>query len=145
MFLYHFGADPIHPITGTDGATGNTITAETSARLTVDHNRTPRFKNVDPKIGGTMGGTRITIFGELFGSDTSKVTVTIFDVPCDVDSVSDDEIICVTNAFPKGHEQVPVMPVVLIKGGPGVAVPAGDIQPSDVEFWYVDRWSSQEL
>ena len=88
-----------------------------------------------------MGGTTLTIGGTGFGTNPADVTVTIFDVACDVQTTTDTEITCVTNAFPRDRDQVPVAPVVFIDNGPGTAVDGGN-DPADIEFWYVDRWSS---
>jgi len=107
--------------------------------LTVDPALTPQITMVYPKKGGTAGGTSLTITGTGFSNNAGDVTVTIFDVACDVQTATTTEIVCVTNAFPKGVDQVPIEPVVNIDGGPGSAIPSGS---EDAKFWYIDRWSS---
>ena len=135
-------------LTTTDPATGETITAVDTGRkrraggFTVDSSLTPKVTLVEPKKGGTMGGTTLTITGSGFGSTTDDVSVTLFDVSCDVMSVKDTKITCVTNAFPRGQDQIPVAPVVFIDNGPGTAIVPNDVVPKHTEFWYVDRWSS---
>ena len=134
-------------LTTTNPVTGETITASDTGRrrraggFTVDASLTPQLTMVEPKKGGTMGGTTLTITGSGFGSTIGDVSVTLFDVACDVKTVIDTEITCVTNAFPRDRAQEPVAPVVFIDNGPGTAI-SGAAKESDIEFWYVDRWSS---
>ena len=108
-----------------------------STFLNVDDTLTPGMTRVTPNKGGTMGGTTITIDGNGFGTVLADVSVTIFDVPCDVSSVSDTVITCVTNAFPKDRDQVRVVPSVFIKNGPGNAVSNAD-REQDIQYWFVD-------
>ena len=129
-----------------DRSNGNTISTASNrkrrdATIEVDESLTPQVTMVNPKKGGTMGGTTLTIDGSGFGTTLSDVSVTIFDVACDVATVTDTQITCVTNAFPRDRQQVPIAPVVFIDNGPGTAV-SGAAAPGDIEFWYVDRWSS---
>ena len=99
------------------------------------------INNIEPRIGGTLGGTRLTIEGTGFKNDIDAVSVTIFEVPCDVKEVLDTKIVCVTNGLPKDQEQIPEIPKILIKNGGGYAI-AGTENTKRIAFWYMDRWSS---
>ena len=61
-----------------------------------------------PKMGGTLGGTTLTISGTGFGEVVADAFVTIMDTVCDVQTVTDTQITCVTNAMPRGKPQVKV-------------------------------------
>ena len=50
--------------------------------------------NVYPLSGSLQGGTRLTVTGVGFGNDSSLVEVDVGDVICDVESVTDTEIVC---------------------------------------------------
>ena len=52
--------------------------------------------DVSPNHGSLLGGTCVAIAGEGFGNDTSLVKVTIGNAPCEVKTVTDTEITCVT-------------------------------------------------
>nr|XP_039260770.1 fibrocystin-L-like [Styela clava] len=95
--------------------------------------KTPRVTAVSPTRGGTQGGTNITITGTLFDSDPSKVDVTIGGVSCTVTSSSSTEIKCTTNARGKSLKAI----VEVTISGKGKAL------NNDVEFYYVDVWSSK--
>jgi len=136
-------------IESVDGSDGSAISSDSRRKrrqifneVSVTEDANPTITMVEPKIGGTMGGTSITITGTNFGSTTDGVTVTFFEeVACDVQSVTDTQIVCVTNAFPRGREQVATAPVVFIPGGAGTATNAA-VNEKDTKFWYMDRWSS---
>ena len=133
-------------LSSVDAATGNVITSVQSRKsrnggITVDSSLTPTLTMVNPSRGGTAGGTTLTLTGTGFGTDMSKVTVTMFDVQCVVQSVSDTEIQCVSGPFPRTEMQVKVDPTIVISGGPGMAVSQG-VTEADTQFWYIDRWSS---
>ena len=106
----------------------------------VDPSLSPTVTGVEPKMGGTAGGTKLTITGTKFGSNTADVEVTIHGSACAVESVSDTEIVCETGVFPRdGTAQEPIDPVVTIANGPGIALSDGT---EATQFWYIDRWSS---
>ena len=76
-----------------------------------DAGLTPQVTGLSHKKGGTAGGTSLTITGSGFGSDPSKIMVTISDTTvnpkittgqCIIDSASDTQIVCVTSAATKG-------------------------------------------
>ena len=106
----------------------------------VDASLSPTVTGVEPKMGGTAGGTKLTITGTKFGSNTADVEVTIHGSACAVESVTDTEIVCETGVFPRdGTAQEPIDPVVTIANGPGIALSDGT---EATQFWYIDRWSS---
>ena len=130
-------------VSAKDPQTGIDIEAGITARsgFNVDSSLTPKITSVNPKKGGTAGGTLLTITGTGFGSDNAQVQTSIMGVECTVESVSDTEIVCKTGAFPRDQDQVPTNPFVNINGGPGQAIISG-INEADTQFWYIDRWSS---
>ena len=98
--------------------------------LLVDSSLSPLVTEVTPNIGGTAGGTSLTIFGSKFGEDASVISVSVMDVNCDVVSATDDKIICITGPLPKSSEiqtsssktePQAVEPVVIIGNGSGRA------------------------
>ncbi|XP_018426208.1 PREDICTED: fibrocystin-L [Nanorana parkeri] len=94
---------------------------------------TPFIYDVTPKRGGTAGGTRLTITGSKFGNDASQITVTIAQAQCNVTSVNDTQIVCITTAqSPSQKAKVRVN----IKGQ-GVA------KMDNADFFYIDVWSSK--
>uniref|UniRef100_A0A673FZ74 Fibrocystin-L-like n=1 Tax=Sinocyclocheilus rhinocerous TaxID=307959 RepID=A0A673FZ74_9TELE len=93
---------------------------------------TPVITDVTPRRGGTAGGTRLTITGSGFSSNVNEVSVTIAGSVCDVQSASESQIICVTNAQPRSQEtQVRVQ-----LGNRGIA------RMDNNSFFYIDVWSS---
>ncbi|CAG5091675.1 Oidioi.mRNA.OKI2018_I69.PAR.g13192.t1.cds [Oikopleura dioica] len=99
---------------------------------TYENSTTAYINSIQPNKGGTLGGTKITIVGNKF--IPGETTVTIDDVPCDIDFISVAVIVCETNA----HEYSTAH---LVK----VTVPDGNAvfnHPDAAKFWYVDRWSS---
>ena len=114
----------------------------------IDSSLTPKIVSVEPKMGGTAGGTKLTITGSGFGTVVEDATVTVYGASCAIDSVTDSIIICETSAFPRNdaetgafNPQIPVTPEVLIAGGPGFAM-VDDESDEAHQFWYIDRWSS---
>ena len=106
-------------------------------QIQIDESITPAVVNISPPMGGTAGGTRVTITGNGFGIDQADVRVTIDEIDCPTDSVNDTIIVCITG--PKvGTNLHPVNPIIIIDGGPGRAILGKD----NATFWYVDRWSS---
>ncbi|KAM6974364.1 PKHD1 like 1, tandem duplicate 1, partial [Tautogolabrus adspersus] len=94
---------------------------------------TPVISEVSPRRGGTAGGTLLTITGSGFSTDQSKVKVTIADSACDVQSTTNTQITCVTNAQPKSQETK----VRVSVGDQGIA------KMDNADFFYVDVWSSR--
>ena len=59
--------------------------------------------NVYPLSGSLQGGTRLTISGLGFGSNSSKVEVEVGDVSCDIETVTNTQIVCLIAAAGKVH------------------------------------------
>ena len=97
-----------------------------------DSGFTPIIDAINPKMGGSMGGTVVTISGTNFSPGNQNVT--IGSSACEIQSETSDEIVCQTGAHPTSTKHR----VVISVGGQGDAA-APDIEG---EFWYVDRWSS---
>ncbi|KAA0710212.1 Fibrocystin-L Polycystic kidney and hepatic disease 1-like protein 1 [Triplophysa tibetana] len=93
---------------------------------------TPVITDVTPRRGGTAGGTRLTITGSGFSTNTSEVTVTIAGSVCDVQLANETQIICVTNDQPKSQETK----VRVLIGNRGIA------RMDHADFFYIDVWSS---
>jgi hypothetical protein len=83
---------------------------------------------IRPDRGQVSGGTEITIVG--FGFEES-VSVFVGDYPCNIKSVTENEIICVTTKSDSSK-------VVLVK----VNNSKMGKQQKIFQFWYVNRWSS---
>ncbi|KAA0710209.1 Fibrocystin-L Polycystic kidney and hepatic disease 1-like protein 1 [Triplophysa tibetana] len=93
---------------------------------------TPVITDVTPRRGGTAGGTRLTITGSGFSTNTDQVNVTIAGSVCDVQSANETKIICVTNDQPKSQETK----VRVLIGNRGIA------RMDRADFFYIDVWSS---
>ena len=71
------------------------------------------------EMDGTADGIQLTINDSKFGSNTSDVEVNIHESTWTVDSVTDTEIVCGTDVFPRdGTAQDPIDTVVTIANGP---------------------------
>jgi plastocyanin len=93
---------------------------------------TPTIRWVEPRRGGSAGGTSITIFGS--GLD-GNVSVTIGSVGCTVTVSNSTHITCRTGA---SRATVTSLVMVFVEGR-GFAYPT---HPKDATFRYVDLWSS---
>ncbi|XP_067833370.1 fibrocystin-L-like [Heptranchias perlo] len=94
---------------------------------------TPVITAVDPRRGGTAGGTKLTITGAGFSSNINETDVTIAEAPCDIQFVNETNIVCVTNAqSPSQRTKVKVN----VKGN-GIA------KLDHADFYYIDVWSSR--
>jgi len=83
-------------------------------------------------MGGSMGGTRVTIGGSNFGPGSQNVTIGSSE--CIIKSESPIQIICETEP----HATSTKHRVIVSVTGQGNAASQG---PTGV-FWYIDRWSS---
>ncbi|XP_036421459.1 fibrocystin-L-like [Colossoma macropomum] len=92
---------------------------------------TPIITDVSPRRGGTAGGTVLTITGSGFSG--GNVTVTIAGSVCDVRSVNETQVICVTNAQPRSQ----MAKVRVQVGDRGIA------RMDRADFFYIDVWSSR--
>ncbi|KAJ8273405.1 hypothetical protein GJAV_G00101260 [Gymnothorax javanicus] len=94
---------------------------------------TPAITEVSPRRGGTAGGTRLTITGSNFGSNSSAVAVTIAGSVCDIESATDTRIICITHSQPRSQETK-----VLVNIND-----RGFADTDNADFFYIDVWSSK--
>ena len=61
---------------------------------------------VTPDASSTSGGARLTINGRGFGTNTTICKVTVRDIPCDIESITNMKIICRTRQFYQRHQAV---------------------------------------
>nr|DBA24045.1 TPA: hypothetical protein GDO54_011748 [Pyxicephalus adspersus] len=94
---------------------------------------TPTIYDVTPRRGGTAGGTRLTITGSQFGNDASRITVTIAQSPCNIQTANSTQIVCITTA----HSPSQKANVRVNIQGQGVA------KMDNADFFYIDVWSSR--
>ncbi|XP_035685638.1 fibrocystin-L-like [Branchiostoma floridae] len=97
--------------------------------FTYDSSLTPIIMSVSPGMGGTAGGTTVTVTGTNLSGVTS---VSIAGSDCGISGVrSDTEIVCVTGAH-NGSARAKIR----AEGANGIAT------QDNADFYYVDRWSS---
>ncbi|KAI4871505.1 hypothetical protein NFI96_027165, partial [Prochilodus magdalenae] len=128
----------VPPYNGTQAEQACTLTVLNSygaANLTNGYtyksSLTPVIADVSPRRGGTAGGTVLTITGSGFSG--GNITVTIAGSVCDVQSVNETQVICVTNAQPRSQ-----LTKVRVKvGDRGIA------KTDRADFFYIDVWSSR--
>ncbi|XP_038070546.1 fibrocystin-L-like isoform X1 [Patiria miniata] len=92
---------------------------------------TPVIDSVEPRRGGTAGGTTLNITGS--GFESSGNVVTIGGSACTVQSESTTEIICETGA----HSPPEMTKVRVEVGSNGIAT------QDNADFYYIDVWSSR--
>ncbi|CAD5116834.1 DgyrCDS5681 [Dimorphilus gyrociliatus] len=100
--------------------------------------KTPTISNVQPKRGGTAGGTSVTISGTGFGTVSGDVTVSMNGIEWTVDNVTDTEVICRTAAVdkPVGPERTGRNKIRLLISAKGIA------DQTNADFEFIDVWSS---
>ncbi|KAK0070509.1 fibrocystin-L, partial [Biomphalaria pfeifferi] len=86
---------------------------------------------VSPSRGGTAGGTLVTISGSGFGTSNESLSVKIVSVICDVQSVINSEIKCIT-----GPSASIVAEVEVNVNNQGIA------KQVNAQFEYIDVWSN---
>ncbi|XP_073535878.1 fibrocystin-L [Phyllobates terribilis] len=94
---------------------------------------TPTISDVTPKRGGTAGGTRLTITGSKFSTNTSAINVTIAQSACDIQWANVTQIVCITSA----HSPSQRAKVTVYIEGQGIA------KMDNADFFYIDVWSSK--
>ncbi|KAK2836335.1 hypothetical protein Q7C36_014204 [Tachysurus vachellii] len=92
---------------------------------------TPVITDVSPRRGGTAGGTLLTVTG--YGFSGGNVSVAIAGSVCDVQSINDTQVICVTNSQPRSQ----LTKVLVNVGKRGIA------KTDRADFFYIDVWSSR--
>ena len=127
------------PMTSSSGGTINCpvtvqslgITAQFQEMFTYSEDLTPIVERINRTRGGTQGGSRILIEGS--GFDGGSVSVTIADVPCEVMSSAENEIVCDTGV---SGRTIRAQVMVFVEG-------KGFAESENIVFWYVDLWSSR--
>ncbi|XP_071793632.1 fibrocystin-L-like isoform X1 [Asterias amurensis] len=110
-------------------SSGATVTKSDS--FTYKTNLTPVIDSVEPRRGGTAGGTTLNITGS--GFESSGNIVSIGGSECTIQSESTTEIICQT-----GPRSPPEMLKVRVEvGDNGIAT------QDNADFYYIDVWSSR--
>ncbi|XP_072177767.1 fibrocystin-L-like [Diadema setosum] len=113
---------------------GSGLQVNATSTFTYRRSLTPTISGVSPRRGGTAGGTRVTINGTGFLS--SGNIVTIGGTECIVDTESETEIVCVTEAhFPNEMTEVKVE-----VGSNGAALADSE---GAADYFYIDVWSSR--
>ena len=97
---------------------------------------TPLLYHSSPRVGGSAGGTFITIQGAGFGDSPHKVSVAIGGTLCIPSHVTNSQIICRTEA--RGASSG-VLPIEVLVDGVGRAAPYN----GTATFQFMDRWSSR--
>ena len=63
-----------------------------------------QVNSVSPSEGSVVGGTRVTMTGAGFGTDKTKLYIELGEFECDVESVADDVLECVTQPAQTAHQ-----------------------------------------
>ncbi|XP_041477742.1 fibrocystin-L-like isoform X1 [Lytechinus variegatus] len=100
--------------------------------FTYKRSLTPTITSVEPKRGGTAGGTMVTIDGTAFLAAGNVVL--IGGTECVISSESETQITCVTEAHQNEMTEVKVF---IENQGAALA------QPGVADFFYIDVWSSR--
>lgn len=96
---------------------------------------TPQINSITPSIGGTGGGTIVTIEGSGFTTQSSDpISVTIDNVECAITQNTDTSISCVTG----NHTTTLQAEVKVLVQNKGNALSMGEA----ITYEYVDLWSS---
>ncbi|XP_076438592.1 LOW QUALITY PROTEIN: fibrocystin-L-like [Babylonia areolata] len=112
----------------------NDVSRTAMTQYSYDPAITPTLYSVTPEGGGTAGGTLITLTGTGFGSgDTASVSVTVGEARCEVQTVNDTCVTCVTTNATSGH-----VPVNVARENLGRATK----DEGAAWFRFTDRWSS---
>jgi hypothetical protein len=67
--------------------------------VTYDTDFTPSLDSISPRFGTVYGDTEVTLTGN-FGSDITEASVYFDDRECEIQSVSETEITCITDDKP---------------------------------------------
>ena len=113
-------------------ASYETTNVTISTQVQYNAANTPTVTSISPLNGTILGNTSLTVTGTGFGSDSSKVTVTIDGVLCKVTQISDTVINCLTGA--RSTYRLPSFQVFV--SGKGYAATGGNY------YLYADLWSS---
>ena len=76
--------------------------------FTYDGSLQPKITNLNPAKGPVYGGTLLNISGSSFPDDIQDVAVTMGEKPCEVQTTTSTEIICIVPRNPPGYVTVVV-------------------------------------
>ena len=93
--------------------------------------KTPSITSINPPAGTSAGGTEVTITGTGFGTVKSDIEVVIESLKCEISSVSDTLIKCIT-AFRNS---------CLDQSFDVKRVGYGSAATNGYKYSYLDRWS----
>ena len=92
---------------------------------------TPQVTSVYPAMGGTAGGTTVTIIGSGFTSSNTTVSIGDSNNQCNISDINDTTIVCQTGAFGR-----------TMRAEVLVNVNGNFAESGSLTFFYVDLWSS---
>ena len=107
-----------------------------SSQFVYKDSLTPTLDAVSPRRSGTGGGVSITLTGKNFATDVNNVKVRVGETPCQVSSVSETQIECVTGSTKTTNMAARVVVEITGKGQ------AVDKDKTSAHFEYIDVWSS---
>ncbi|KAJ3227695.1 Fibrocystin-L [Clydaea vesicula] len=105
-----------------------------SFNFTYETHLTAKVVSISPTIGGTAGGTFITITGTGFNGTINSTSVSIGNADCKITFLNQTTINCITGKNNNGGKFPPVITSELL---------GSSHTNDDVQFWYMDRWSSR--
>ena len=127
---------PAYTYAGSDIVCNVTVSSMKSVETitngyTYVYNLTPQVTSLYPTMGGTAGGTNITIIGIGFMSSNTTVSIGNSNNQCIISHINDTTIVCQTGAFGRTMRAAVLVNV------------DGNFAESDgLTFFYVDLWSS---
>ena len=121
------GSDMICNVTVSSMSSTVTITNG----YTYVYNLTPQVTSLYPAMGGTAGGTTITIIGSGFTSSNTTVSIGDSNNQCNISDINGTTIVCQTGAFGRTMRAE-----VLVNVNGNFAESGG------LTFFYVDLWNS---
>ena len=125
--MTYAGSDVVCDVT-VMGVNSNVVTANGYTYL---NSLTPQVTSLYPTMGGTAGGTTITITGSGFISSNTTVSIGDRDNQCIISHINDTTIVCQTGAFGRTMRAE-----VLVNVNGNFAESGG------LTFFYVDLWNS---
>ena len=121
------GSDVTCNVTITNGNSNIVI----SSGYSYMNSLTPQVTSLYPIMGGTAGGTTITIIGSGFMSNNTTVSIGNRDNLCNISDINDTTIVCQTGAFGR-----------TMRAEVLVNVDGNFAESGGLTFFYVDLWSS---
>ena len=127
---------PARTYAGSDMVCDVTVSSMSSTVTITDgytyvYSLTPQVTSVYPAMGGTAGGTTITIIGSGFMLDNTTVSIGDSNNQCNISDINDTVIVCQTGAFGR-----------TLRAEVLVNVDGNFAESGGLTFFYVDLWSS---